>query len=750
LKLFTNYCANRCCQQLNRWLACCLTCCFDTHCGQRYVQQKHSPARFLKTTTRTHFKHSLTALTNQISAINRHYYSVFLASLSLITVPAAQADKIGPILIIAPQQTSQVPFEVGDTAEGEFTGFKEVLEKEELQQSGKSLAEVVASESGVQFKQSGGLGSFSTVSLRGSSAEQVNVYVDGVLLNEASGGGVNLSDIELLQAEKVEIYRGTVPVQLGNSAIGGAINITTARATGTPSAKLLAGFGSFGSSRFSSAYSGKLSLLNNQKLVASFSHRQSENDFTFLNDNGTSFNTADDQTQQRNNAQTRTTSGFIKTGHTLGSSRQVEHALQLSDRSQGITDTLNSVLASATLDTETVQWRTTVRYTAPLLTPTPTQNDDDQPAPAGGWSSLYGLQLSQKKELFDDSQSTIGIGSQLIDSDTRVLGGRAYWEKINPQSSVAINIRSRRESLDQANELLSENTTQAVRFRADSSVQFNRYFNSQRSLLSATLFGFFIDDSYDITNNENAREDFSTSSLLPQLGFSYGINDQWTLIANASRQKRAPSFFELFGSQGIFEGNSSLQTETSNNFDVGVRWQSDLSRRFDASLELAVFHNRRENLITRVFNARGIGKSENLASAQVTGLELGQFVSFNNGLSFDASFTLQDSENLSNISGFTGKQLPGESRLDGSLKANWSNNRWKLEYEYRYNSDRFFDSPNLLPAADQRIHSIRIRRSLKDWRLDFELNNITDQNNEDFNGFAKPGRAAFISILYQP
>jgi len=180
--------------------------------------------------------------------------------------------QIGTIVITGEEEQESTgdtgnSFEIGDTATGEHTGFLEVIEKDQLQQAGSSLAEVVAAESGVQFRQSGGQGTFSSVSLRGSSAEQVNVYLDGILLNEASGGGVNFSDIELLQAEKVEVYKGTVPVQLGNSAIGGAVNITTKRAGGAPVASALAGFGSFGSSRFSAAFRAPVNLLSDQTVV---------------------------------------------------------------------------------------------------------------------------------------------------------------------------------------------------------------------------------------------------------------------------------------------------------------------------------------------------------------------------------------------------------------------------------------------------------------------------------------------------
>ena len=48
---------------------------------------------------------------------------------------------------------------------------------------------------------------FATVSIRGSTAEQVVVYLDGVPLNRALGGGVNLADLPLAQIESIEIYR---------------------------------------------------------------------------------------------------------------------------------------------------------------------------------------------------------------------------------------------------------------------------------------------------------------------------------------------------------------------------------------------------------------------------------------------------------------------------------------------------------------------------------------------------------------
>ena len=664
-----------------------------------------------------------------------------IALCCLLIFPTAHAQ-LGPIVITDDEDddtdpgpvSNAVPFEIGDTAAGEFTGFREVIGKQSLQQAGSSLAEIVATESGVQFRESGGLGSASSISLRGSSAEQVNVYIDGILLNDASSGIVNFSDIELLQAEKVEIYKGTVPVQLGNSAIGGAVNIISARATDTPVSSFLTGLGSFGSSRFSAAYRGPLKLLDDQTFVASVSFRQSENDFPFLNDNGTNFNTDDDRRERRNNAQTRSLSGFFKTGHRLWGNAKLEHALQLSDRSQGIANFRNTEAGAAQLDSVNAQWRSTLRRTATT----------------GGWSSLWEVNGSLNDESFDDRDGSIGLSSQLTETDTSVLGARGYWEKINNNNSLSFSLKFRGEDFRTVNELSQANATNARRLRSDFSVQGNRYYNQGATLLSASAVGFVVNDDYDIDNFEQARADFSTTAVVPQLGFSHTVNDRMVILGNASLQRRVPSFFELFGSQGLFVGNSSLETETSTNLDIGFKWNSDPSQPVDRQFSATFFHNNRDDLIVRTFNAQGVGTSQNLSRATVFGAEFAASAVWPKGFSVDLAMTIQDTENRSNLRGQSGRQLPGEAAVDGAITTGWRNNHWKLEYEFKINTDRFFDTGNFLVAADQRIHGVSVSRNWRNWRLDFELNNITDRNFEDFNGFPRPGRAGFISLFYQP
>ncbi|HEY6476022.1 MAG TPA: TonB-dependent receptor plug domain-containing protein, partial [Polyangia bacterium] len=98
---------------------------------------------------------------------------------------------------------------------------------------------------GVTVMRTGSSQAFSSLTLRGSNPDQVQVYVDGVPLDIAEGGGVDVSTLPVGDVERVEVYRGTTPLAFGETALGGIISITT-RTPGVPRASARAGVGSFG------------------------------------------------------------------------------------------------------------------------------------------------------------------------------------------------------------------------------------------------------------------------------------------------------------------------------------------------------------------------------------------------------------------------------------------------------------------------------------------------------------------------
>jgi len=69
-----------------------------------------------------------------------------------------------------------------------------------------------------------------TIQIRGSDADEVNVYLDGILLNNVGNDNVaDLSSIPTGNIEKIEILKGANLGLLGNGAFGGVVNIVSQR-----------------------------------------------------------------------------------------------------------------------------------------------------------------------------------------------------------------------------------------------------------------------------------------------------------------------------------------------------------------------------------------------------------------------------------------------------------------------------------------------------------------------------------------
>ncbi len=71
---------------------------------------------------------------------------------------------------------------------------------------------------------------------RGTTAENgVGLYVDGAFIGGGTIGGRTFADIDLFDAGQIDILRGTQGALYGRDAVGGAINVLTARPTQTAS-----------------------------------------------------------------------------------------------------------------------------------------------------------------------------------------------------------------------------------------------------------------------------------------------------------------------------------------------------------------------------------------------------------------------------------------------------------------------------------------------------------------------------------
>ncbi len=100
------------------------------------------------------------------------------------------------------------------------------VDAKSLHNSTLNLANALDRVSGIKIKETGGVGSDMQLMMDGFSGKHIKIFVDGVP-QEGVGGSFGLNNIPVNYAERIEVYKGVVPVGFGTDAIGGVINIVT-------------------------------------------------------------------------------------------------------------------------------------------------------------------------------------------------------------------------------------------------------------------------------------------------------------------------------------------------------------------------------------------------------------------------------------------------------------------------------------------------------------------------------------------
>jgi outer membrane cobalamin receptor len=163
---------------------------------------------------------------------------------------------------------------------GDPTGAATIVQASRFAGEAKDVAQLIATSPGVAVNDYGGLGQLTTVSIRGSTADGVLVLLDGLPLNSAFGGAVDLSSIPRGWIERIEVLRGPEGALYGAGALGGVVNVITRRASaGDWSAEGTGG--SFGTGSLSA--DGAVALLGGTLLVAG-SADTTQGDFPYLYD----------------------------------------------------------------------------------------------------------------------------------------------------------------------------------------------------------------------------------------------------------------------------------------------------------------------------------------------------------------------------------------------------------------------------------------------------------------------------------
>lgn len=148
--------------------------------------------------------------------------AAFFVLLSPFVAPSAQAQpgaQAQTVVVTATRTPQRV-----DQALAQVT----VIDRERIQAaSGRTLAELLGSESGLQFWSNGGLGKPATVSLRGLEGRHTLLLIDGVRFSSATVGVPGWDNIPLDAIERIEIVRGPMSGLYGSDAVGGVVQIFT-------------------------------------------------------------------------------------------------------------------------------------------------------------------------------------------------------------------------------------------------------------------------------------------------------------------------------------------------------------------------------------------------------------------------------------------------------------------------------------------------------------------------------------------
>lgn len=134
--------------------------------------------------------------------------------------------------------------------------------------------------SGVRVREAGGLGSRMDFSLNGFSGRQVKFFIDGVPMDNF-GSSFQLNNIPINLAQRVEVYKGVVPIWLGSDALGGAINIITTNDAGSY-ADASYSYGSFNTHR--TAVNAGYTSPSGFKLTLNAFQNYSDNDYKVTTD----------------------------------------------------------------------------------------------------------------------------------------------------------------------------------------------------------------------------------------------------------------------------------------------------------------------------------------------------------------------------------------------------------------------------------------------------------------------------------
>ncbi len=611
-----------------------------------------------------------------------------------------------------------------------------VIRAESFQGKATAVPEVLERSVGLTVRRFGGLGAFATASIRGSSAQQVAVLLDGVPVAGADTGWVNLSNLPLGEVERIEVYRGTAPLRLRSPAIGGVINVVTRRARPGWHGRAEVTYGSFDTLDLKGLVSWKGEAAG---FLVSAGYTSSDGDFEFLDDNGTRANSEDDEvTARRNNA-------FYARNLLARATWEPSPTLHL-EVWDDYFDKREGVPGIGSNQSERAHLRTYRNVAAARI--------GKQEFLVPDLEVELSMHRVDETTAFYDPLGEIGVGRQDNVNENVAWGGEgvltAYVGEVQALSFLAAYREERSKSWDERARVTEGDPQErrTLQFGAEDEI----YLFGDRLLVNPQAL--YTRVAYDF----GGTAPFSWQPLPApddEHYWSYKLGATWEPVpglrvrANVGRYFRLPTLAELFGDRGGVVGNPELVPEKGVNWDIGFSW--DRPRPWGPverlHLEAGLFQSLTDDLILFVQTSQRTVKAINVSSARVWGVETAWSVDLAGWLAVQGNYTYQHTENTSEIPYYRGNQLPGRPAHE---LFNRVEVRWRILeafHEFSWTAQNYLDAANFEKAESRQIHNVGLRVRPRPWlSVTAEAKNLTDEQVVDALGFPLPGRSYYVTV----
>lgn len=593
-----------------------------------------------------------------------------------------------------------------------YTGIVTTIERSEFEDRFTPLTDILSDVPSVQIKSSGGLGSYSSTSLRGSTGKQVNIFLDGLLLNSPFSGNAHLNNIPTSILESIDVYPNFTPIELSTSNLAGAISLSS-RSLPNDEYGLQAslGYGSFNTKN--GAMSGWTNI-HEWQLLGAISALDSDNDYTV---NDEDFATHSDS---RINSQYEASSVFLKSAREWELLR-VQMLYQAQESDSGLPTAKNRLADNATLKTKSQQFQSVFDYSLHK------------------WNITHRVFIAEEHSDFNDPNGTIGLQKDHIVTEQNGYGLFNFAKLTLEQNSFSVGLNLRNDKAFQEDLSINEVQADIARESYVFSASHHLIFNGSNKF-TTTLRQYAYNDKVKQRGSQSNAKDDSSHAFAWQTGFNFPLTTHWSLLSNFGETVRLPTLLEKFGNSGLYVGNENLKEETALVGDIGLQYEN---KQFN--IYSVIFSKKLDDGIYTIYNSQGIGSPENIGASKIIGNETSFNYQITKAITWTINTTVMDSENISDIKAFKGKKMPGIYHINYGSSLSYKLPFLALKANYQFYDLLYYNPANAVKAETKNVLDLNSTFYFEPFTLDFTIRNALDDTVMDYNRMPTPGRSYYLT-----